>query len=62
MEYCKKEHISKGKAVRQGIELLLGEYSKEKLGECMKRTGMTKTGVIRAGIELIYEKVRDNGG
>ncbi len=38
-----------------GIRLSDDELDKIKF--CMKRTGMTKTGVIRAGIELVYEKI-----
>lgn len=37
-----------------GIRLSDEELEKVKI--CMERTGMTKTGVIRAGIELVYEK------
>lgn len=38
-----------------GIRLSDEEINKIKF--CMERTGMTKTGVIRAGIELVYEQV-----
>lgn len=38
-----------------GIRLSDGEVDKIKI--CMDKTGMTKTGVIRAGIELVYEKI-----
>lgn len=30
----------------------------EQLEDCEKATGMTKTGVIRAGIQLVWEKVK----
>lgn len=29
----------------------------EKIKFCMKYTGMTKTGIIRAGIQLVYEQI-----
>lgn len=38
-----------------GIRLSDDELNKLKF--CMEHTGMTKTGVIRAGIELVYEKI-----
>ncbi len=38
-----------------GIRLSSAELDKIKF--CMDKTGMTKTGVIRAGIELVYEKM-----
>lgn len=38
-----------------GIRLSDGEV--EKIKNCIDKTGMTKTGVIRAGIELVYEKI-----
>lgn len=41
-----------------GIRLSQNELNKLKF--CMERTGMTKTGVIRAGIQLIYEKLNQN--
>ena len=36
----------------------LSDTELEKLKFCMNRTGMTKTGVIRAGIELVYDQIR----
>lgn len=41
-----------------GIRLSNDEL--EKIKFCMKETRMTKTGVIRAGIELVYEKIAKN--
>lgn len=41
-----------------GIRLSDEELEKVKI--CMECTGMTKTGVIRAGIELVYEKITAN--
>lgn len=41
-----------------GIRLSDDELDKIKF--CMKQTGMTKTGIIRAGIELVYEKIAKN--
>lgn len=38
-----------------GIRLSDDEINKIKF--CMERTGMTKTGIIRAGIELVYEQI-----
>lgn len=38
-----------------GIRLSDDELKKLKF--CMEKTGMTKTGVIRAGIELVYEQI-----
>lgn len=38
-----------------GIRLSDDEINKIKF--CMEKTGMTKTGVIRAGIELVYEQI-----
>lgn len=34
----------------------LSDDELEKIKFCMKCTGMTKTGVIRAGIQLVYEQ------
>lgn len=38
-----------------GIRLSDEEIRKIKF--CMERTGMSKTGVLRAGIELVYEQM-----
>ena len=38
-----------------GIRLSDDELEKVKI--CMDCTGMTKTGVIRAGIQLVYEQI-----
>lgn len=38
-----------------GIRLSNNEIAKIEF--CMNKTGMTKTGVIRAGIELVYEQI-----
>lgn len=38
-----------------GIRLSDEEIDKIKF--CMERTGMSKTGVIRAGIQLVYEQL-----
>lgn len=38
-----------------GIRLSNDEL--EKIKFCMSKTGMTKTGVIRAGIQLVYEQI-----
>lgn len=38
-----------------GIRLSDDELKKLKF--CMEKTGMTKTGVIRAGIELVYGQI-----
>lgn len=38
----------------------LSDAELEKLQFCMERTGMTKTGVIRAGIELVYSQIMIN--
>lgn len=38
-----------------GIRLSNDELAKIEF--CMKQTGMTKTGVIRAGIQLVYEQI-----
>lgn len=38
-----------------GIRLSDEEIKKIKF--CMERTGMSKTGVLRAGIELVYEQI-----
>lgn len=38
-----------------GIRLSDEEIRKIKF--CMERTGMSKTGVLRAGIELVYEQI-----
>lgn len=35
----------------------LSDKDMEKLKFCMEKTRMTKTGVIRAGIELVYEQI-----
>ena len=35
----------------------LSDDELEKLKFCMEKTRMTKTGVIRAGIELVYEQI-----
>lgn len=35
----------------------LSDEELKKVKTCMDCTGMTKTGVIRAGIELVYEKI-----
>jgi len=40
------------------INARIDKETERKLSICMDKTGMTKTGVIRAGIELIYEKVK----
>lgn len=58
-EYCEKQGISRGEGIRQALEIMLATDG-EKISECMNRTGMTKSGVITAGIELVYEKVRGN--
>lgn len=39
-----------------GIRLSNDEL--EKIKFCMDKTGMTKTGVIRAGIQLVYEQIK----
>ena len=36
----------------------LSDNELEKLKFCMEHTGMTKTGVIRAGIEIVYDQIR----
>lgn len=38
-----------------GIRLSNDEL--EKIKFCMKCTGMTKTGIIRVGIQLVYEQI-----
>ena len=35
----------------------LSDDELEKIKFCMSQTGMTKTGVIRAGIQLVYEQI-----
>lgn len=35
----------------------LSDEELEKVKACMNCTGMTKTGVIRAGIQLVYEQI-----
>lgn len=35
----------------------LSDDELEKIKFCMEKTGMTKTGVIRAGIQIVYEKI-----
>lgn len=57
-EYCEKQGITRGEGIRQALEIMI-DLNNEKLHECMNRTGMTKSGVITAGIELVYEKARD---
>lgn len=37
----------------------LSDEDMEKLKICMDKTGMSKTDVIRAGIEAVYQKVRE---
>lgn len=59
-EYCEKQGISRGEGIRQALEIMLNSDN-GKLTECMDRTGMTKSGVITAGIELVYEKVKNKG-
>lgn len=39
------------------IGIRLSDWEINKIKFCMERTGMTKTGVIRAGIELVYEQI-----
>lgn len=41
-----------------GIRLSNDEL--EKIKFCMTQTGMSKTGVIRAGIQLVYEQIMRN--
>lgn len=37
----------------------LSDEDMKKLKACMDKTGMSKTDVIRAGIEAVYQKVRE---
>lgn len=37
----------------------LSDEDMEKLKVCMDKTGMSKTDVIRAGIEAVYQKIRE---
>lgn len=39
------------------IGIRLSDNELEKIKICMDKTKMTRTGVIRAGIELVYEKI-----
>lgn len=42
------------------VGIRLSDEELEQLENCENATGMTKTGVIRAGIQLVWEKVRNN--
>lgn len=42
------------------IGIRLSDEELEMLEKCKENTGMTKTGVIRAGIQLVWEQVKNN--
>lgn len=42
------------------VGIRLSSEELEMLEKCKIHTGMTKTGVIRAGIQLVWEQVKNN--
>lgn len=42
------------------VELRLSQREREMLLICCEKTGLSKSDVIRQGIELIYKKVSEN--
>lgn len=42
---------------RNDTRIRLTDSEREKLDFCAKKTGMTKSNVIRQGIDLVYQKV-----
>lgn len=42
------------------VNIRLSDEEMRMLQNCMDRTGMTKTGVIRAGIQLVSEKIEED--
>lgn len=47
---------------RNDTRIRLTDKEREKLNICSKKTGMTKSDIIRKGIDLVYESVTKKQG